>query len=62
MFDLKRNSAKQAHEVLEKLDANKASGYDAIPIKISDDWRRRTSLPTLQTFNVCIEKRKWPAE
>lgn len=50
MFDLKRNSAKQVREVLEKLDANKASGYDAIQIKITDDWRRRTSLPTLQTF------------
>lgn len=50
MFDFERNSAKQIHEVLEKLDANKASAYDAIPIKISDDWRRRSSLPTLQTF------------
>lgn len=50
MFDLERNSAKQVNEVLQKLDANKASGYDAIQIKISDDWRRRTSLPNLQTF------------
>lgn len=37
MFDFERNSAKQIHEVLEKHEANKASGYDAIPIKISDD-------------------------
>lgn len=50
MFDFERNSAKQVHEVLEKLDANKASGYDVLPIKIRDDWRGRTSLPTLQTF------------
>lgn len=50
MFDLERNSAKQVHEVLQKLDANKATGYDAIQIKISDDWRRRISIPTLQTF------------
>lgn len=51
MFDLERNSAKQVHEVLQKLDANKASGYDAIQIKISDDWRCRTSLPNLQFTN-----------
>ena len=50
MFDLERNSAKQVHEVLQKLDANKATGYDAIQIKISDDWRRRISISTLQTF------------
>ena len=49
MFDFERISAKQL-QVLQKLDANKASRYDAIPLKISDFWRRRTSLPTLQTF------------
>ena len=51
MFDFERNSAKQVQEVLEKLDANKASGYDVLPIKIRNDWGGRTSLPTLGRKN-----------
>lgn len=63
MLNFERNSAKQVHEVLEKLDANKAPGYDALPIEMIG--ARRTSYiayPLYKLFNVCIETRKWPDE
>ena len=62
MFDLERNSAKQVHEVLQKLDANKASGYDAIQIKSVMIGAAELAYPIYKLFNVCIEKGKSPAE
>ena len=62
MFDFKRACEEHVQEVLEKLDANKDTGYDTFPIKMMKIGATELAYPVSTLFNACIEKGKWPAE
>ena len=61
-FGFKQTNKQQVCEVLEKLDANKATGYDAIPIKMMKIGASELAHPLSVIFNACIEEGKWPTE
>ncbi|XP_078361285.1 uncharacterized protein LOC144645583 [Oculina patagonica] len=61
-FDFKQTYEQQVCEVLEKLDANKATGYDAIPIKMMKIGASELARPLSVIFNACIEEGKWPTD
>ena len=62
MLDFERINWEQVQEVLENHDTNKATVYDAIPIKMMKIGAAELAHPLSTLFNSFTEKGKWPAE
>ena len=61
-FDFQEVNPTQVKSVLESLDVNKATGYDAIPAKILKVRAEEISLPLSTLYNSCIKKGQWPCD
>ena len=61
-LDVKPVTQGQVLAVLESLNANKATGCDAIPAKVMKIGAKELSQPLTTLFNSCIHNRVWPSD
>lgn len=61
-IDIEPVNSQQVYDQLKKLNANKATGHDKIPPKVSKIGAAELAIPLATLFNACIEKETWPSQ